>query len=151
MLGIGKNVVAKTTEEVGQRGEVLVAVIAVGGSGCIGAYLVRPSCKLYGVPHAPSATVPEAAAAAFAMLLMVAGPVVPDTVVRAVVTAAENTPVMPVRVNRFEKFVTVPPAVAVETMPRKYAFSPDPPVPIGTVTVALFPLENDAVASENSC
>ena len=46
MLGIGKYVLANATEEVGQRGEVFVAVIAVGGTGCIGAYFVRPVCKL---------------------------------------------------------------------------------------------------------
>lgn len=104
MLGIGKNVLAKTTEEVGQRGEVLVAVILVGGRDCIGAYLVNPVCKLYGVPYAPSAAAPAAPAAApaAATLLTVAGPVVPETVARAVWTAGEKTPVMPVRVNRSE-------------------------------------------------
>ena len=38
--------VAKETDEVGQRGDVFVAVIAVGGTGCMGAYLVKPVCKL---------------------------------------------------------------------------------------------------------
>lgn len=45
-LAIGKKVLAKTTEEVGQRGDVFVAVIAVGGTGCMGAYFVSPVCKL---------------------------------------------------------------------------------------------------------
>lgn len=120
ILGIGKNVLANTTLEVGHSGLVFVAVIAVGGTGCIGAYLVKPLCSLYGVPHAPSAAVPDAPpAAACTTLFTVAGPVVPDTVARAVVTAAEKVPVMPVRVKRLEKLVTVPPAVAVLIIPRK--------------------------------
>lgn len=92
---------------------------------------------------------PDAALfAASATLLTVAGPEVPDTLSRAVVTAAENTPVMPVRVKRLEKLVTDPPAVAVEIMPRKYAFVVDPPVPAGTVTVNVFPLEKEPVDKE---
>jgi hypothetical protein len=46
MLGIGKKVVAITTEEVGHSGDVFIAVIEVGGIGCIGAYLVSPVCSL---------------------------------------------------------------------------------------------------------
>jgi hypothetical protein len=42
MLGMARKVVAKETDEVGQRGDVLVAVIAVGGAGCMGAYFVSP-------------------------------------------------------------------------------------------------------------
>ncbi len=45
-LATGKKVEAKTTEEVGQRGDVFVAVIAVGGTGCMGAYFVSPVCIL---------------------------------------------------------------------------------------------------------
>jgi hypothetical protein len=45
-LGIGKYVLANTTEEVGQRGDVFVAVIAVGSTGCMGAYLVKPVCNV---------------------------------------------------------------------------------------------------------
>ena len=120
ILGIGKNVLASTTLLVGHSGLVFVAVIEVGGTGCIGAYFVKPFCRLYGVPHAPSSNVPDdAAAAALVTSLMVAGPVVPETVAKAVVTAAEKTPVIPVSVKRFEKFVTVPPAVAVLIIPRK--------------------------------
>jgi hypothetical protein len=114
-------VLANTTLEVGHNGLVFVAVIAVGGTGCIGAYLVKPSCSLYGVPHAPSAAVPvpPAAAPAASTLLTVAGPEVPETAAREAVTAAEKVPVMPVSVKRLEKLVTVPPAVAVEIIPRK--------------------------------
>jgi hypothetical protein len=123
ILGIGKYVLANTTLEVGHNGTVFVAVIAVGGTGCIGAYFVKPVCSLYGVPHAPASVVPDAAPlAALATLLTVAGPAVPETLARAVVTAAEKVPVMPVRVKRLEKFVTVPPAVAVEIIPRKLSF-----------------------------
>jgi hypothetical protein len=43
ILGIGKNVLARETEDVGHRGDVFVAVIAVPGIGCMGAYFVRPS------------------------------------------------------------------------------------------------------------
>jgi hypothetical protein len=51
--------------------------------------------------------------------LIESGPVVPDTCVRAEVTASEKTPVILVRVNRGEKFVTVPPSVVVDIVPRK--------------------------------
>lgn len=44
MLGRGKKVVAIVTPDVGHRGFVFVAVIFVGGTGGIGAYLVLPSC-----------------------------------------------------------------------------------------------------------
>jgi hypothetical protein len=46
MLGIGKNVLANTTLLVGHNGAVFVAVIEVGGTGCMGAYFVRPVCRL---------------------------------------------------------------------------------------------------------
>ena len=85
----------------------------------MGAYFVRPVCRLYGVPYTPSAVPVAAAAAALVTSLTVSGPVVPETVAKAVVTAAEKIPVIPVSVNRFEKFVTVPPAVAVLIIPRK--------------------------------
>ena len=99
-LGTGRNVVANCTAEVGQSGEVLVAVIAVGGTGCIGAYFVRPVCKLYGVAHAPSPTDPVAAFET--TLLTVGGPEVPETALTAAATVASNVPVMPVSVNRLE-------------------------------------------------
>lgn len=51
--------------------------------------------------------------------LMVSGPVVPVTASLAVCTAALKVPVMPVRVKRELQLVTVPPAVAVDIMPRK--------------------------------
>lgn len=101
MLGIGKNVEANATEEVGHSGAVLVAVMAVPGTGCMGAYFVNPVCRLYGVPHAPAAAVPAAAPAA-ATLLTVSGPVVPETARTAAATVAEKVPVIPVRVNRSE-------------------------------------------------
>lgn len=101
MLGRGKNVLANTTLEVGHKGEVFVAVIEVGGTGCMGAYFVKPVCKLYGVPYTPPAA-GAAPAAGLATVLTVAGPVVPETVARAVVTAAEKIPLMPVRVKRLE-------------------------------------------------
>jgi hypothetical protein len=94
-------VLARTTLLVGHNGLVFVAVIAVRGTGCMGAYFVKPVCSLYGVPQAPAAALDPPAAAA-ATLLTVAGPLVPETVARAVVTAAEKTPVIPVRVKRLE-------------------------------------------------
>ncbi len=42
ILGIGKKVEAKETEDVGNRGAVFVAVIVLPGTGAIGAYLVKP-------------------------------------------------------------------------------------------------------------
>jgi hypothetical protein len=64
---------------------------------------------------------------------------------------------MPVSVNRLEKVVRVPPAVAVDRRPKKlpivlttawtngfddpyYAFVVLPPIPTGTVTVAVSPV-----------
>ena len=98
---------------------------------------------------------------------MAAGPVVPETVARASVTAAEKTPVIPDIVNRLEKLVMVPPAVAVQIIPRKlyrsvslysraydcsyYAFAVDPPVPAGTVTVNVSAVAKEPVDREESC
>ncbi len=42
ILAIGKKVEARETEDVGNRGAVFVAVMALPGTGAIGAYLVRP-------------------------------------------------------------------------------------------------------------
>ena len=117
---IGKNVLARETEDVGHRGDVLVAVIAVPGTGCMGAYLVRQSCRLYGILHAPSSM--ASSGALVATSLIESGPVVLETCVRAVVMASEKTPAIPVRVNRGEKFVTVPPSVAVDIMPKKLQY-----------------------------
>lgn len=169
MLGIGRKVEANDTLLVGHCGEVLVAVMEVGGIGCIGAYFVKPVCSLYGVAQAPSpaSEVPAAATvAASATSFTTAGPVVPETVAKAVVTAAEKTPVIPVRVKRLEKVVTVPPAVAVEIIPKKllsvssirsrasyqsyYAFVVEPPVPTGIVTDNELAL-NVPVDMEYSC
>ena len=103
ILGRGKNVAANETLLVGNRGEVFVAVIAVGGTGCIGAYFVKPVCRLYGVPYTPASTVPVAPpAAALTTALTAGGPVVPVTVPSAVITAAGKTPVIPVSVKRLE-------------------------------------------------
>lgn len=44
--------------------------------------------------------------------LIVAGPFVPDTDLSPVVTEGGNVPVIPVKLNRGEKFVTVPPVAA---------------------------------------
>jgi hypothetical protein len=98
MLGIGKKVEAKDTEEVGHCGEVFVAVIAVGGTGCIGAYFVKPVCRLYGVPQAPAALDED-----FPVVpLSVAGPSVVVIAATCAATVVEKVPVIPVRVNRLE-------------------------------------------------
>jgi hypothetical protein len=119
-IGIGKNMLARETEDVGHRGAVFVAVTAVPGTGCIGAYFVRLSCRLYGIPQSPSSMAPVGAVVATS--LVESSPVVPDTCIRAVAAASEKTPIIPVRVNRGEKFVTVPPWVAVDIMPRKLQY-----------------------------
>lgn len=49
-VGADKYVVAIVYAEVGYCGAVFVAVIDVGGKGCIGAYLVRPTCAVYVTP-----------------------------------------------------------------------------------------------------
>jgi hypothetical protein len=98
---------ANCTAEVGYRGAVFVAVIAVGGTGCIGAYLTVPSCRLYGTvnwPGVAGVAPPGAGAAtgAVASLLMAAGGAGPVTANAAAETAAGNTPVIPVRVKWLE-------------------------------------------------
>ena len=96
----GRKVVAIRTEEVGQRGFVSVLTILVGGIGCIGANLVGPSCRLYGVPHAPWSRVAFVSPPAIALTAF--GPALPSMSLLDAITAAENTPVIPVRVNRSE-------------------------------------------------
>jgi hypothetical protein len=106
MLGRGSQVFAKLTDDVGQSGSVFVAVIMDSGTGCIGAYLVRPSCSSYGIAHGSPATDACAAAgsatAAARFVLSVEGPAVPETPAKAVLTASEKVPVMPLTVKRSE-------------------------------------------------
>jgi hypothetical protein len=107
-----KYVVANFTDEVECWGAVLVAVIEVGGKGCIAAYFVNPVCDSYGIAQRS----PLAAAAAEVLvvevdveveevlvlvlvdaLLTSAGPSVPDTV-----KVVAKLPVMPLIENRLE-------------------------------------------------
>ena len=102
--GVGSQVLAIFTELVGYRGLALFAVIVVPGLPCIGAYLMGPVCRVY-VAEAPEATAPPAPAApapAAAKLFSVAGPSVPESPERPVVTAAGKVPVIPLKENRFE-------------------------------------------------
>lgn len=70
-----------------------------------------PVCMVYGTWKTESPTVPAAGAAAggLRMLFTAAGPAVPETSANPFCTAALNCPVMPERVKRLEKFITVPP------------------------------------------
>jgi hypothetical protein len=87
--------------------------------------------------------------------LTVGGPAVSDTLTKPL-TTDEITPVIPLRVNRFEKLVTVPPDRAVDIIPRKLKFisvntlnrilhgdilciCTPPPTSIGTTTATVFP------------
>jgi hypothetical protein len=119
MLGIGINVLTRTTEDVGHWGVVTVFVIAVGGTGCIGAYFVRPVWEGYGIPQAPASALEAAGFAAPARAFTDGGGAVSVTAAFPWMTAAANVPVMPVSVNRLEKVVRVPPAVAVDRRPKK--------------------------------
>jgi hypothetical protein len=119
MLGIGMNVLTRTADDVGNKGTVAVLVIAVGGTGCIGAYLVRPVWDWYGIPQAPASALEAAGFAAPAKALIDGGGAVPAIAAFPWMTGAGNTPVMPVSVNRLEKVVRVPPAVAVDRRPKK--------------------------------
>jgi len=121
MLGIGMNVLTRTTAEVGKRGSVAVFVIAVGGTGCIGAYFVRPVWEGYGIPKAPASGAPAAGFAAPARAFFDGGGAVSTTAAFPAMTAGANVPVIPVSVNRLEKVVRVPPAVAVDRRPKKLA------------------------------
>lgn len=100
--GTGKNVLATGTEEVGHIGAVFVAVIVLGGRGCIGAYFVSPVCMLYGMANwSPPAGAPGAGTGAGAAAGGATGPAVPGVPIAARISGA-NTPVMALRVNRSE-------------------------------------------------
>lgn len=102
-LGTGKKVVAIMTLDVGHRGFVFVAVIVLCGIGCIGAYLVLPTCSSYGISKpAPPTAAPSRAKAAAIFVLSVGGPAVPGIPTKAVLIGSGNVPVIPVIVNLFE-------------------------------------------------
>lgn len=107
-------VVARETDDCGYWRAVLVAVIEVGGKGCMAAYFVNPVCDSYGIAQRS----PLAAASAEVLvvevevdveveevlvlvlvdaLLTSAGPSVPDTV-----KVVAKLPVMPLIENRLE-------------------------------------------------
>jgi hypothetical protein len=126
IVGMGRNVCANCTAEVGYRGAVAVAVIAVGGIGCIGAYLTVPSWRLYGTVNIAGSSAPGAPGAggaaigAVAILLIAAGGVVtPPTANAAAETGAGNAPVIPVREKWLENTWRVPPAVPVHSIEMK--------------------------------
>lgn len=128
-VAAGKNVVAIFTADVGHRGVTFVAVIAFGGLGCIGAYLVSPFCWSYGIDQSPPAGAAGAGAAgagtpgagaagagtagtgtagaAGATLgrkleVSVCGPVVSETVDKAALMVSGNSPVNELTVNLLE-------------------------------------------------
>lgn len=72
---------------------------------------MTPVCIVYGTWNAesPAAGAAGAAAGGLRMLFTAAGPDVPETSCKPACTAALNWPVMPERVKRLEKFITVPP------------------------------------------
>ena len=79
-------------------------------------------------------------------MFCVAGPFVPVTDLRPVVTAAGNVPVMDVSEKRLEKLTTVPP-VAAEMNLRKYAFCTLPPMPAVNVAVTELPFLKSPVVT----
>jgi hypothetical protein len=84
-------------------------VILVGGTDCMGAYLIKPVWSAYGTPEFSFAAPAAAPApASFAIWSTVAGTVLPAAVA-AVMKAGSVVPVMPVMVKRSEKVVMVPP------------------------------------------
>ena len=116
MLGIARIVVAIVKADVGCRGVAFFFVIFVGGTGCIGANRVKPVCIVYSTPYTLSAGFEGAA---LPVLSILAGLSVPVTVFKPWTTASGNVPVMPEREKRGEKFVTVPPFVAVDMILKK--------------------------------
>jgi hypothetical protein len=100
IFGVGRNVVAILTLEVGNSGLLFFLVIAVGGTGCIGANLVRPVCIVYATPKSPCAGF--AGAAPLLVASTRAGPSVPVTDFIPSSTVCGNTPVMPEREKRGE-------------------------------------------------
>jgi hypothetical protein len=77
-LPIGKNVVAIFTELVGCSGFAVLAVILVGGWGCIEAYRVAPVCMVYSTSYSSSATL-ETSAGSLTVVSTADGPVVSFT------------------------------------------------------------------------
>jgi hypothetical protein len=78
--GVGRKETAILTLLVGYSGLVSFFVILVGGTDCIGAYLIRPVCDANGMPEFPLAASPAApgsAAALFDTPSTVAGTFVP--------------------------------------------------------------------------
>ena len=83
---------------VGNKGVALPAVISVGGTGCIGAYLVGPTCSLYGTPK-PATT----GAALGTTSFTVAGPELdPPKACTCFTYTSSVVPVKPVMLNRGE-------------------------------------------------
>jgi hypothetical protein len=77
-------------------------VILVGGTDCMGAYLIKPVWSAYGTPEFSfAAPAPAPAATSFAVASTVAGTVVPAAAA-AVMNAGSVVPVMPVILKRSE-------------------------------------------------
>lgn len=100
--GVGRKETAILTLLVGYNGLVSFFVILVGGTDCIGAYLIKPVCDANGMPEFPFAASPPASAAAlFDVPSTIAGTFVPAAEA-AVTYVSRVDPVMPVRVKRSE-------------------------------------------------
>lgn len=93
-------VVAILNALVGFKGVALLAVILVGGTGCIGAYLMSPVCRLYATVNMPAS--PAAAAVVSAAVSTGGAAVAPSRAVSAAATPAANVPVKPVTEKRPE-------------------------------------------------
>src|SRR5215469_16894342 len=140
MVGLPINVVATVYGLLGNRGVFVLAVILLGGYGCIAAYFVGPVCIAQGRAKLPVAPFDGELPTSFC----VGGPSVPVTDCIPVMTFWGKVPVMPLREKRGEKFVIVPPDVLCETILKKYAFAGVlAPKVAAKVPSAVFPLAKE--------
>lgn len=85
----------------------------------MGAYLTGPVCAVKGSAKLAASPPTGAAPPSPAIWFTEAGPAVPDTLFAPACMFAGNVPVIPLRENRGEKFVTVPPVEATDMILRK--------------------------------
>jgi hypothetical protein len=101
---------------------VFVAVTLVGGTGCIGAYLVAPVCIVYVGSNCAASGAGGFASPAFAVLSCVGGPAVPLILASAGLMFAGKTAApaaMPEYEKRSEYVMSWPPVLPTATIFKK--------------------------------
>jgi hypothetical protein len=116
-VGSGRNVFAMLYALVGNNGLNTLAVILVGGIGCMGAYFVSPVCRLNGV----SKTSPPGAPPCPSLLIAPGPAVAPPSAVTAAITAGSTggPPLNPVMLKRSDQLTYEPPPVVANDVSLK--------------------------------